>query len=237
MKKYLVDNGIHHRISCLYMFEQNGLAERKHRHLRELGLSMMFQSHLPLLFLVEAFTTANHIINLLPSAVLKNKGSHELLYNTKPDYTSLRVFGSACYLFLRSVQAHKLEPKSLQCVFLGYNHQYKGYRCLFPPTGKIYISRHTIFDEECHSFKDQYKHLVPLYETPLLKAWQAATLSHVQVNDDEQVTCILSVSLPPPAAADVVHDVVPNNHDHDNLSDHIEGESQCSIISCCSSSS
>lgn len=161
MKQYLAENGINHRISCPYTPEQNGLAERKHRHFVELGMSMMFQCHLPLQFWVEAFATASHLINLLPSVILNNKSPHELLFQTKPDYSSLRVFGSACYPCLRSIQAHKLEPKSLQCVFLGYSSQYKGYRCLYPPTNKVYISRHVIFDEECFPFKDQFKHLVP----------------------------------------------------------------------------
>lgn len=145
MKHYLSENGIHHRISCPYTPEQNDVAERKHRHFLELGLSMMFQGHLPLQHWVEAFSTASHIINLLPSSVLNNKSSFEVLHKKKPDYNILRVFGSACYPCLRPVGAHKFEPKSLQCVLLGYSNQYKGYRCLYPPTGKVYISRHVVF--------------------------------------------------------------------------------------------
>lgn len=67
--------------------------------------------------------------------------------------------------------AHKLEPRSLQRVFIGYSPQHKGYICLYPLTGKVYISRHVVFDEECFPFKDTYKCQVPVYDTPLLKAW------------------------------------------------------------------
>ncbi|CAA7035584.1 unnamed protein product [Microthlaspi erraticum] len=181
-KKHLRDHGIHHRISCPYTPQQNGTAERKHRHLTELGLAMMFHSHTPLKYWVEAFFTANFIGNLVPSVVLKNQSSHEVLFKQKPDYSALRVFGSACYPCLRPITKHKFDPRSLQCVFLGYNSQYKGYRCLYPPTGKIYISRHVIFEENQFPFQDKYKGLVPQYKTPLLQAWQSIEITPEQVS-------------------------------------------------------
>lgn len=103
---------------------------------------------------------------------------------------------------------------------MGYSDQYKGYRCLYPPTGKVYISRHTIFDEECFPFKDQYKHLVPLYETPLLKAWQAATSPPVHVQE-EQITRFLSTPHQTQEAPDIVQQEV-HNDDQGNQSDHSE---------------
>ncbi|CAL9222155.1 unnamed protein product, partial [Arabidopsis halleri] len=51
----------------------------------------------PMFYWVEAFYTANYIINLLPSSALQNNIPYELLFNKKPEYTALRVFGSACY--------------------------------------------------------------------------------------------------------------------------------------------
>ncbi|KAG7578201.1 Integrase catalytic core [Arabidopsis thaliana x Arabidopsis arenosa] len=172
LKEHFSQHDIHHRISCPYTPQQNGLAERKHRHLVELGLSMLFHSHTPQKFWVESFFTANYIINLLPSSVLKNLSPHEALFGLKPDYTSLRVFGSACYPCLRPLAQNKFDPRSLQCVFLGYNNQYKGYRCFYPPTGKVYISRNVIFNESELPFKEKYQSLVPNYSTPLLQAWQ-----------------------------------------------------------------
>ena len=32
-------------------------------------------------------------------------------------------------------------------MFLGYSSKHKGYKCLYPPTCRIYISRHVVFDE------------------------------------------------------------------------------------------
>lgn len=192
LQKHFQDNGIAHHKSCPYTPAQNGIAERKHRHIVELGLSMMFQSQVPLHHWVEGFFTATHLINMLHSSSLKNKTPHEVLHNQKPDYSYLRVFGSACYPCLRSYSAHKFEPRSLQCVFVGYNADYKGYRCLYPPTGRVYISRHVIFDEKLFPFTGKFKHLIPQYPTALLQAWQKASTPEASAkNSPSCLSCYL----------------------------------------------
>ncbi|XP_048600004.1 uncharacterized protein LOC106352005 [Brassica napus] len=174
-RNHLRDQGIIHLLSCPSTPQQNGIAERKHRHLTELGLSMLFQIHTPLKYWVEAFYSANFISNMIPSSVLSNKSPSEVLFNKTPDYSFLRIFGSACYPCLRPYSQYKFDPRSLQCVFLGYHPQYKGYRFLHPPTGRVYISRHVIFDEQTFPFTGQYKHLLVQHATGLLKAWQDGT--------------------------------------------------------------
>lgn len=124
MKKLLVDSGIEHRISCPYSPQQNGMAERKHRHVIELSLSMMFHAHIPLQYWVDIFYSASYLSNLLPSVESDCKSPYQKLFGSKPDYSALRVIGSACYPCLRPYTSHKLEPRSLQCVFLGYSSQY-----------------------------------------------------------------------------------------------------------------
>jgi transposase InsO family protein len=54
-KQFLENNGIIHRVSCPHTPQQNGLAERKHKHIMEMGLSLLAQSHLAPLFWVDAF--------------------------------------------------------------------------------------------------------------------------------------------------------------------------------------
>lgn len=174
LRNHLASQGIQHQLSCPSTPQQNGLAERKHRHLTELALSMMFQIKVPFKYWVEAFYTANFVSNLLPSSAVNFLTPHELLNKSAPDYSFLRVFGSACYPCLRPYTNQKFNPRSLQCIFLGYHAQYKGYRCLYPPTGRIYISRHVSFDEESFLFADRYRDFVDPATTPLMKAWQSA---------------------------------------------------------------
>ena len=40
-------NGISHHVSCPYAYQQNGSAERKHRHIIEVGLSLLAQASMP----------------------------------------------------------------------------------------------------------------------------------------------------------------------------------------------
>lgn len=120
----------------------------------------------------------------------------ERLMKYKPDYSALRVFGSACYPCLRPMTTNKFEPRSIKCVFLGYNAQYKGYRCLYPPTGKVYITRHALFSEEEFPFKNEYQKFVPWYKTDLLRAWQSATLPP-EVEEESRKTTVLPLPAQP----------------------------------------
>ncbi|GJZ79406.1 retrovirus-related pol polyprotein from transposon TNT 1-94 [Tanacetum coccineum] len=78
VRKIFEDNGTFHRFSCPYTPQQNGRAERKHRHIVETGLAMLFNAHVPASYWVDAFTTATFIINRLPTPLLKNKSPFEL---------------------------------------------------------------------------------------------------------------------------------------------------------------
>ena len=47
------EKGIHHRFSCPKTPQQNGLVERKHRHISEMGHTLMIASSVPLDFSYE----------------------------------------------------------------------------------------------------------------------------------------------------------------------------------------
>ncbi|KAG8491206.1 hypothetical protein CXB51_014365 [Gossypium anomalum] len=116
------DHSIIHRLSCPHTSEQNGVAERKHRHIVETGLT------------------------LLPTLVLQGQSPYQKLYGCAPTYDHLWVFGCCCFLYLRPFQLHKLDFRSQACTFLGYSSQHKGYYCL-TPEGSVIISRHVVFNE------------------------------------------------------------------------------------------
>lgn len=74
------------------------------------------------------------------------------MFHTKPDYTFLRTFGCACWPNLRPYNQHKLAFRSKECAFLGYSNLHKGFKCLDIPTGRVYISRDVVFDENIFPF-------------------------------------------------------------------------------------
>ena len=110
VRSIFLNNGTHHRMSCPYTPQQNGRAERKHRHITETGLAMMFHSNVPATLWTHAFSSAAYIINRVPTKLLDNKSPYELLFSTRPNYANFRVFGCCVYPYLRDYSSHKLPP-------------------------------------------------------------------------------------------------------------------------------
>lgn len=149
---FLNTSGIKHELSCPHTSSQNGISERKHRHLVKTTIALLHQSCVPLHFLFDVVATAIFLINRLPSSKLHNMTPFEKLFHKSPDFDFLKVFGCRCYPWLRPYASHKLAPRSIPCIFLGYHPSYKGYRCLDPITHKVYVSRHVTFDEHYFPF-------------------------------------------------------------------------------------
>jgi IS30 family transposase len=104
--------GISHHIFCPHAHQQNGFAERKHRHIVEVGLSLLAQASMPLKFWDEAFRAAVYLMNHTPSKVLQYETPLEKVFNTKPNYLSLRVCVCACWPNLRPLNTRKLQFRS-----------------------------------------------------------------------------------------------------------------------------
>lgn len=147
MRQFLSDSGITYRISCPYTPQQNGVAERKNRHLSEIARALLFHAQLPSKFWYDAYATAAFIINRIPSQSLDHVSPYEILFKIKPAYSLFRTFGCLCYPFLGSTRVDKLSPKSVACIFLGYAPNHKGYLCYDTTTTKTYTSRHVVFHE------------------------------------------------------------------------------------------
>lgn len=153
IQQFFSTNGIYFQKSCPDTPQQNGVAERKHRHLLELTRTMLLEASVPNTFWVDALFTTAYIINRLPSPILNVLSPYQRLFQRVPNYAFMRVFGSACYPNFSATSANKLSARSVQCVFLGYAFGYKGYRCLDPLTGRIYVSRHVRFHEDLYPFQ------------------------------------------------------------------------------------
>ncbi|KAK9912324.1 hypothetical protein M0R45_036192 [Rubus argutus] len=91
----------------------------------------------------------------MPSKTISNINPLQKLLNCAPDYHFLKVLGCACYPWLHPYSNHKLDFRSIPCIFNGYAIDHKGYRCLDPKIGRVYISRHVIFDEQTFTYKEQ----------------------------------------------------------------------------------
>ncbi|CAL8993855.1 unnamed protein product [Prunus brigantina] len=150
-QEFLNTHGIVHQLSCPHTPQQNGIAERKHRHIVETARTFLCDSGLPHQYWIDAFQTAVYLINRLPiSATVLSPW--EQLFRKSPNYQSLKVFGCACYPWLQPYASSKLHPKSRLCVFISYSLHHSGYRCLDPGSGRVFISRHVVFHEDHFPF-------------------------------------------------------------------------------------
>ena len=123
---------------------------------------------MPLKFWDEAFITATYLINRTPSKLLDFSTPLEILFQEKPAYSTLRVFGCACWPNLRPFNSKKLEFRSKCCAFLGYSNLHKGYKCLDISTGCVYISRDVVFDESIFPFSELHSNAGALLSSEIL---------------------------------------------------------------------
>ena len=143
---FLHSKGIIHQTSCVGTPQQNGIAERKNRHLLEVTRALLFSANLPKDYWSYAVLTGCYLINRLPSRVLDFQSPFEILYNRKADISHLRVFGCVC--FVHSQNAGKLDHHAEKCIFVGYSSTQKGYKCYSPKSRRLFVSRDVRFDEE-----------------------------------------------------------------------------------------
>ena len=142
---FLSDKGILHQKSCPHTPQQNGIAERKNRHLLEIVRTLLVESLVPPKFWCEAAHTTIHIINRLPSSVPGKVSPFECLFGYPPSYSHLRVFGCLCFVHLPSLERNKLSPQAARSMFLGYSNEHKGFLCYEHKERRLHISRNVLF--------------------------------------------------------------------------------------------
>ncbi|CAN0899653.1 Retrovirus-related Pol polyprotein from transposon RE1 [Linum grandiflorum] len=93
-------HGILSQQSCPGVPQQNGLVERKHRHVLKLARAILLHSGVPSQFWVEAVHIVVHLINRQLTPTLQNRSPFNALYDSQPNYANLRVFGCVCFVML-----------------------------------------------------------------------------------------------------------------------------------------
>jgi IS30 family transposase len=78
-QNYLSAQGILHQTTCPDTPPQNGVAERKNRHILKIARSLMFTMNVPKFLWSEAVMTVVYLINRTPSRLLGWKTPYEML--------------------------------------------------------------------------------------------------------------------------------------------------------------
>ncbi|KAG6469325.1 hypothetical protein ZIOFF_074038 [Zingiber officinale] len=144
---FCCENGIKRELSCADTPQQNGVTERKIRHLTETCKSWLHAKNFPKAFWEEGMMCAANVINRLPQSPTNKKSPYELMFGKKPNVKHMRVFGSICYVHVPESKRSKLDAKTRKYIFVGYDERKKGWKCLDPTSHRFVVSRDVVFDE------------------------------------------------------------------------------------------
>lgn len=119
MSNFYASEGIMIETSSFKIPQQNGIVERKHRHIHEIARCLMFKVILPTKFWRECVLKTTYIIIRLPSKVSDHKTPFKILFRRKLDYSHMKTFG--CLVYNRNTEARgdKFEVKGSSKVFVG----------------------------------------------------------------------------------------------------------------------
>lgn len=86
---------------------------------------MLFHYGAPLFLRIDAFTIDVYLMNRLSSFALNFETPYFSIHGTHLNYSSLRAFGSKCFLYTWDIQKQKFDPKILSCIFVGYSEKHR----------------------------------------------------------------------------------------------------------------
>ena len=209
---FLSEHGILHQTSCPDTPPQNGVAERKNRHILEVARSLMFTMNVPKFLWSEAVMTATYLINRMPSRVMGMKSPCEMLMGENTFLVPPKVFGCTCFVRDHRPSVGKLDPRAVKCIFIGYASGKRGYKCWSPSERRTFVSMDVTF-RESEPFYGEKTDLSMLFEEldqqKNIEVGQEGEKS-ILASPDQHTQQPFVASIPIPIAA-APSNVVPTN--------------------------
>ncbi|KAD7117435.1 hypothetical protein E3N88_04703 [Mikania micrantha] len=151
-------NGIIHECTAPYSPQQNGIAERKNRTLKEMMNAMLISSGMSQDMWGEVILSATYLLNKIPFKK-KDVTPYELWMGRNPSYKYLKVWWCQAKVVVPPPKVQRIGPKTVDCVFIGYAHHSSAYRFL------VYDSK----NPEIHNNKGK----------PILEDWRSHDLGSI----------------------------------------------------------
>ena len=157
-RKLLVKNRIKHEFSSPYSPHQNGTVERSWRSLFDMARCLLIEAKLPKELWTYAVKASAYIRNRCFSP-RTGKTAYEMMTNLRPNLSNMHIFGTECYSYVQVKK--KLDPRSKQGIFVGYDSESPAYLVYFPEEDDVKKVRCVRFSEK---FEQQKAVPDPSYE-------------------------------------------------------------------------
>lgn len=211
-------HGIIHQKSMVYTLQQNGVVERKHRHLLETARFLKVHAGLPNKFWRDCILAVTYLINKMPMKNLGWKTPYESLHGKPPTYSDLKTIGCLCYAANTKPHRNMFAEKSVKCIFLGYPPTQKGYKLNNFSFHEVFLSRDVLFQEHIFPFKDHISTPTPtpttfpfhsfmpeeeIFISPNSESTFSSPSSHESPSMSNSTPSPISISSPVPPATSV----------------------------------
>ena len=165
LSSFLEESGIRHELSSARTPQQNGIAERKNRTLKEAGRTMLADSGISQRFWAEAINTACYTQNRSLIHKRFDKTPYEIVYEKVPTIGYFKIFGSDCFIH-NNGKNHltAFDAKADIGIMVGYSLVSKAYRVYNKKTKSIEESAHVIFDESFEETQNKIDDLSKNFE-------------------------------------------------------------------------
>ena len=129
--KFLEKKGICAQYTMPGTPQQNGVAERRNRTLKDMVRSMLSYSIVPISMWGEALKTAMYILNRAASKAVPTT-PFEVWTDRKPSLRHLHIWGCPAEARIFNPQEKKLDSRTISGYFIGYPDKSKGYKFYCP---------------------------------------------------------------------------------------------------------
>ena len=152
-REYCQQKGVIHEFTAPYSSAQNGLAERAIRTTIDDVRTLLNDSGLRHSYWAEAAAYSIYTRNLIPSRCVPGQIPLESFTKRRQGVGHLRVFGAKCWVKIPTMHGlqvtggSKLDPRSVECRFLGYATGTGNYKVQDVNTCWTFISRDLVFEE------------------------------------------------------------------------------------------
>ncbi|CAI7763602.1 unnamed protein product [Closterium sp. NIES-54] len=145
--------------------QQNGIAERRIGMVMDVARTSMIHAAAPHFLWPFAVQYAAHQLNLQPRVSVPETSPTLRWTGTVGDASVFRAWGSRA--FVRDLSAHKLSPRAVPCVFLGFPLDAPGWQFYHPTSRRVLSSQDVTFDESVPYYRLFPYRTAPLPPSPL----------------------------------------------------------------------